>query len=438
MAQYRSQWTGEVIDNAVGKAKHITYLDVRNESAESAYAKAEAAQGIAELVAVYKSDDGSHQQYYYMPCVYRYNQGSEADYHFMANYSNNRIASVRLFNSWAGPMWSSFTISTVDSTPTEGSSNLVKSGGVKSAISKVAVRPNLLRNWCFVGGGSQQGGGQFPINQRGQTTYGVNQFCVDGWITGSISGTTSLLASGIRQSITSAVTGGSRGLWQQIDYQALRGKTVTASVLVVDTTISEASLYFGLRIQNGSTLQMLDTRVHAGLVTVTGIIPDDTTNLVYRIYPNYGVTSGNYYTIAAAKLELGDTQTLCHNEGTDVNPVWVLNEMPDYATELMRCISSTAYANDPYANKDYASALKVGSRIESGDDLDNYHYVYQAGTYAIASGVTNSPEAWSAMLVIPSPSGGCKQIAFGSAKIYLRAYGGNPLVWSAWKSITLS
>src|SRR5699024_7637111 len=34
-----------------------------------------------------------------------------------------------------------------------------------------ASNPNLLDNWYFIGGGSQQGGGQFPINQRGQTSY---------------------------------------------------------------------------------------------------------------------------------------------------------------------------------------------------------------------------------------------------------------------------
>ena len=34
-----------------------------------------------------------------------------------------------------------------------------------------ASNPNLLDNWYFVGGGSQQGGGQFPINQRGKTSY---------------------------------------------------------------------------------------------------------------------------------------------------------------------------------------------------------------------------------------------------------------------------
>lgn len=31
--------------------------------------------------------------------------------------------------------------------------------------------PNLLDNAYFIGGGSQQGGGQFPINQRGLTEY---------------------------------------------------------------------------------------------------------------------------------------------------------------------------------------------------------------------------------------------------------------------------
>lgn len=41
---------------------------------------------------------------------------------------------------------------------------------------------NLLDNWYFVGGGSQQGGGQFPINQRGQTSYsGTNQNAIDRW-----------------------------------------------------------------------------------------------------------------------------------------------------------------------------------------------------------------------------------------------------------------
>ena len=38
--------------------------------------------------------------------------------------------------------------------------------------------------------------------------------------------------------------------------------------------------------------------------------------------------------LAAAKLELGQTQTLAHQE----NGVWVLNEMPDYGGQLRRCL----------------------------------------------------------------------------------------------------
>lgn len=37
----------------------------------------------------------------------------------------------------------------------------------------IAIRRNLLDNWYFVGGGSQQGGGQFPINQRGKRAVPV-------------------------------------------------------------------------------------------------------------------------------------------------------------------------------------------------------------------------------------------------------------------------
>lgn len=55
--------------------------------------------------------------------------------------------------------------------------------GAASASSLATyVRPNLLDNWYFVGGGSQQGGGQFPINQRGQTRYtGGNIYGIDRW-----------------------------------------------------------------------------------------------------------------------------------------------------------------------------------------------------------------------------------------------------------------
>ena len=54
---------------------------------------------------------------------------------------------------------------------------------------------NLLDNWYFVGGGSQLGDGIFPINQRGQTSYGNGQ-TFDRWKL-SAGGTVTLTQNGI-------------------------------------------------------------------------------------------------------------------------------------------------------------------------------------------------------------------------------------------------
>ena len=57
------------------------------------------------------------------------------------------------------------------------------------------TNPNLLDNAYFVGGGSQLGDGIFPINQRGQTSYGNGQ-TFDRWKL-SAGGTVTLTQSGI-------------------------------------------------------------------------------------------------------------------------------------------------------------------------------------------------------------------------------------------------
>lgn len=67
---------------------------------------------------------------------------------------------------------------TPDATPTPGSTNPVQSNGVYEST-KWHTNPNLLDNWYFAGGGSQLGGGQFPINQRGQTEYIGAGYAID-------------------------------------------------------------------------------------------------------------------------------------------------------------------------------------------------------------------------------------------------------------------
>ena len=100
------------------------------------------------------------------------------------------------------------------------------------------------------------------------------------------------------------------------------------------------------------TLSMLTKE--GGLQTATGTIPitapsstknyckstlaDGTTIALYvtdkgTYYIQIFVGSGVTKTILAAKMEVGSVQTLAHKEGT----TWVVNEIPDYGTELARC-----------------------------------------------------------------------------------------------------
>lgn len=191
------------------------------------------------------------------------------------------------------------------------------------------VRPNLLDNWYFVGGGSQLGYGTFPINQRGQTTYSGSGYCVDRW--GSLSGdshTVELLASGMK--VTKGSTGGSWPLWQLVTSPtSIAGKTVTFSVLYKDATNAFTLV---LNSYDGSTYASAnsDPAVSGGIgllsVTTTLREADTAVRTVLRL------TSGSA-TIIAAKLEVGSTQTLAHQK----DGAWVLNEIPSYVEQLAKC-----------------------------------------------------------------------------------------------------
>lgn len=135
---------------------------------------------------------------------------------------------------------------------------------------------NLLDNWCFSGSMG------FPVNQRGNTNYSTaGEFIFDRWKL--LSGTVTLTSDGITLNGTIVQTLASK-----------IGKPVTASALCSDGTMFTPSYNDANRTYTLSA---------AGL------------------------------TIVAAKLELGDTQTIARQE----NGAWVLNEIPDYATELLKC-----------------------------------------------------------------------------------------------------
>lgn len=148
--------------------------------------------------------------------------------------------------------------------------NIRISGGVISTQA-FPCAPNLLRNWYF---------GR-PVNQRGVSgTISTAGYFLDGWKL--VSGSVTIGADGITLNGTMA--------------QVLEDAPVGA--------------------------------VTATVLTEAGVVPagyDSTTK-------TFTVTAAGTKLIAA-KLELGDVQTLAHLYGG----AWVLNQLPDYGAELARC-----------------------------------------------------------------------------------------------------
>lgn len=97
----------------------------------------------------------------------------------------------------------------------------------------------------------------------------------------------------------------------------LIGKTVTLSFLYSDGTLDTGSC--NITSWSGNWNVFLEI----GNIRVVGVDK----NLLWAL------CAANGKGMIAAKLELGDTQTLAHKE----NGVWVLNEIPDYGEQLARC-----------------------------------------------------------------------------------------------------
>lgn len=193
-----------------------------------------------------------------------------------------------------------------------------------NAVSTFA-RPNLLDNCYFVGGGSQLGYGVFPINQRGQGTYMLSSdsYGMDRWASFQVGSKHTLNSDGVL-----IETNGSN--YAQI---AQRVSTFPQGVITISFLTGSVAPTNSVRIYllfsdntnayyDCGSLGQNDLGYHTFTVskTVTEI----------RFYTN---AAGSKFSLQAAMAELGDTQTLAHQE----NGEWVLNVFPDYATELAKC-----------------------------------------------------------------------------------------------------
>lgn len=224
----------------------------------------------------------------------------------------------------------------------ESSNAIVVSDGKLSSLGvNTMVRPNLLDNWYFVGGG-------FPVNQRGEASYGGtnNIMTVDRWVlrkSSSSSATVTPSSDGlvfVGDSVGIS-SGGLTGLNQPIENKAMfAGQTVTISALVKNVTVSANNqLTLRLTSANGRYLHSYN---HGSIyINGDGLVSKTLTvnaaNVAAYSHLNFGfmlnTNRSASMTVVAVKLELGDTQTLAHLE----NGEWVLNELPNYQEQLARC-----------------------------------------------------------------------------------------------------
>lgn len=187
---------------------------------------------------------------------------------------------------------------------------------------------NLLDSWYLIGGGSQQGGGQFPINQREQTSYIGNGYGIDRWFSTNTHLTVTLLADGIQL----ASDGGGNAFLRQNVRNINATDSYTLSMLAQG--VGSGRLRFDKNDPTEAT--GIEARFDSSdgtnpfLVTCTGVIGANNFAV-----PTIRIDSGKSIKVLAAKMELGGQQTLAHQ---DAGGNWVLNDPPpNFQQELAKC-----------------------------------------------------------------------------------------------------
>lgn len=247
--------------------------------------------------------------------------------------------------------------------PTPVSEALTASGG--------GINPNLLDNWFFGRPVNQRGGyyipagtkyntlswteagttdkaypvvgysGQDPLINVNGTNYIVGKaaqipgycaagYTVDRWYSAASTKTVQVA----NDHLAISDTGDYVGFFHRLEYESLLGKTVTFSVLAKRTAAGAQVPYITVMIGSGKfegwgeIVQSDDYQLSSCTVTLSAAAPSEG----YFFVDIVGM-AGSSIDIKAAKLELGDQQTLAHKE----NGLWVLNEIPDYGEQLARC-----------------------------------------------------------------------------------------------------
>ena len=205
-------------------------------------------------------------------------------------------------------------------------------GGAIDIALHEKVNPNLLDNWYFAN----------PVNQRGQTVYTSNALSsvhsIDRWMIWgqyTSSDTLSLNDGYVTYNSNGHQYG---GITTQIESAGLRGETLTFSIFGRGGTTGR-SVWVAVDSYDESDVQNRIASFYVTFDTIFSIlqksdiiVPSDSVTLKIQVLSSNN--DGGIYDFKAAKLELGDQQTLAHQ---DADGNWVLNEIPDYGEQLARC-----------------------------------------------------------------------------------------------------
>ena len=177
---------------------------------------------------------------------------------------------------------------------------------------------NLLDNWYFAD----------TINQRGQTEYTSAGYTIDRW---SIEAGAKLKV--LEDGVVFTPNPSKYNLFVQAieNYKDLIGKQLTLSVLIEENTCTNCVLWF----YGGTADNIVITTMNGNdkLYSVTMTPKSNITSLRCGFQ---GRNSAGSVKILAVKLELGDQQTLAHQ---DASGSWVLNDPPpNKAQELLKCM----------------------------------------------------------------------------------------------------
>lgn len=183
----------------------------------------------------------------------------------------------------------------------------------------VGSNPNLLDNWNFAD----------PINQRGQTAYTSGGYTIDRWY-GEGDYRSVCVNDDFITLRNSETGGGNAWLAQFIENPwEIAGRNLTASILF-RTDLSECVLEMNSS-EGHTAITLPATDGKWMLVTHNFSLADTVTQYRYTVFVKENAIGS--IDIKAVKLELGSEQTLARQE----NGVWVLNEIPDYGEQLLRC-----------------------------------------------------------------------------------------------------